>query len=137
MVDLMIRCAGRIMPVDSSSAGAREQYDLLKQRYRWIDRISGFLCLVGLAGGVFLPMAVRGRPVEFTGWDVGVQFGLGVFLPTIYILAAAGRKGKACLREFFRFYSLKYGLDARRLFLFFYAPVVCFGVVSACFAYAG
>jgi hypothetical protein len=66
------------MPVHYASAVSDEQYQVLKQRNRWLDGISQALCLVGIVGGAFLPLLVRGRPVEFTGWDVGLQFGLGV-----------------------------------------------------------
>ena len=82
-----------------------------------------------------MPLAVRGRPVEFTGWDIGVQFGLGVALPVVFILVAAASQGRQRLREFLVFYSLKYGMDARKLLLFGYTPIILLGLVSAYFSY--
>lgn len=135
LIDLLMRGLGRLMPVEYASAVSDEQYQLLKQRNRWIEGISQALCLLGIVGGIFLPMAVRGRSVEFTGWDIGVQFGLGVALPVIYILLATVSQSRERLREFLVFYSLKYGVDARRLFLFGYTPIILFGFVSAYFSY--
>jgi len=135
LVDLVMRGVGRLMPVDYADAVSDEQYQLLKQRNRWLDRISQALCLLGIVGGVFLPLLLRGRPVEFTGWDVGIQFGLGVVLPVVYVVVVAGLQGRQRLREFLVFYSLKYGIDARKLFLFGYTPIMILGLVSAYFSY--
>lgn len=135
LIDLITRGVGRLMPVDYGSAVSDEQYRYLKERNRWFDGVSQALCVLGIVGGALLPIVVRGRPVEFTGWDIGVPFGLGVALPVAYILIAVGCQGRQRLREFFVFYSLKYGIDARKLFLFGYTPIILLGLISAYFAY--
>jgi hypothetical protein len=135
LTDLMMRGIGRLMPVDYARVVAEEQYQILKRRNRWLDGISQALCLLGFIGGVLLPMAARGHPVEFVGWDLGVQFGLAIALPVFFILAVAGFRGKRRLREFLVFYSLKYGVDARKLFLFVYTPIILLGLFCAYFSY--
>lgn len=135
LIDLVTRGVGRLMPVDYASAVSDEQYQQLKKRNRWIDGVSQALCVLGIVGGALLPITLRGRHVEFTGWDIGVQFGLGVALPVAYILIVAACQGRHWLREFFVFYSLKYGVDARKLFLFGYTPIILLGLVSAYFSY--
>lgn len=135
LVDLFIRGVGRLMPADYASAVTADQYQLLKRRNRLLDGISQALCIGGFIGGVLLPLAVRGRPLQLTGWDVGVQFGLAVALPTLFILLATALQGGQRLREFLVFYSLKYGVDARKLFWFFYTPIILLGLVCVYFSY--
>jgi hypothetical protein len=135
LIDFLTRGIGRLMPADYAGAVSDEQYQLLKRRNQLLEGVSQALCIGGLIGGVFLPLAIRGRPLQFTGWDFGVMFGLGVALPTFFILLATTLQGSQRLREFLVFYSLKYGMDARKLFLFGYTPIILFGFVCAYFSY--
>jgi len=135
LVDLVMRGIGCALPTEYASQVTPELYRNLKRRNVWLDAIAQLLCLAGLFGGIFLKLWIRGKPFQYRGWDFGVQIGLAVALPMTFILLIGVFRGRMRLREFLVFYSLKYGMDARKVFFWIYAPMVLFGIVCAYFSY--
>ena len=135
MVNLLMRGLGRVLPTDYANKISPELYQNLKRRNAGLDRIAQGLCIAGLVGGLLVPLWVRGRPLQIKAWDIGVQFGMAVALPVAFVLLMTVFRGKMRFREYLLFYSAKYGMDARKLFLFVYGPMVLLGFVCAYFSY--
>lgn len=121
-------------PVDPASVSEGE-FQQLKSRNRGLDAVCHILFVAGLIGGLLLPLVIRGSPLRFKAADIGVLFGMGVLLPTVFMLLIGVRKGKGRLLEFLTYYSVKYRIDARRLLLYIYIPLILVGVVCAGLSY--
>ena len=135
LIAVIARAIARWLPPVDPASVSEEDFQNLKARNRGLDTIAQILCVAGIIGGGFLPLAVRGRPLQFKTPDLGVLFGLGVALPTFFILLIGVIRGKPRLLEFLTFYSIKYGIDARQLFLFIYIPVILLGMVCVWLSY--
>lgn len=121
-------------PVDPASASG-QGFVYLKRRNRGLDVISQVLAVAGVALGVLLPLAVRGKPLKMSLSDIGVLFGLAVALPTVFLVALAMLKGKPRLLEFLTYHSIRYHVDARNLLLFICGPGILVGMACAWVSY--
>lgn len=137
LIAVISRALGRWLPPVDTKSMPEWNFKQLKRRNRALDAMTQILCVAGLAAGVFLPLAVRGHPLRFKTVDIGVLLGLGVALPTILILLVAAFQGKPRFLDFLTFYTIKYGVDARKLFLFIYIPMILQGIVCAGVSYFG
>lgn len=133
LIDLLTRALGRLLPVPGIDAVPDEAYALLRRRFRAANAAADVLCCAGLLLGILLPRIV-GRP-GFTGWDLGVAFGLCILLPTAWVALLGLAHGRAWLADYLLAYSLRYGVHWRGLLLYVYLPVIAFGAASAVVAY--
>jgi hypothetical protein len=121
------RLWGQLAPPEAMSEFDRMPPDQLKRRNNWIDMISTILCLTGVCAPLLLYMQGVSK---HNPWPVGLAFGLMVILPMSFVLSATLPRGMSRLREFARFYELKYRIRIKGL-LFVYVPFAILGVVSA------
>lgn len=99
----------------------------LKRRNNWIDVVSMFLAFAGIVTPMYWYV---GGANSHNPWPLGFGFGLMVILPTSFILAVTLPGGRGRFVEFWRFYSLKYGIGTKGL-LALYVPFAMLGIVSA------
>jgi hypothetical protein len=99
---------------------------LLAQRNKVLDGLFTLLMFVGLV----LPLTVclvflRNKPPSSPGVLVGLgllSFGLMVVLPVTVIAAITLRDGASRLREFWRYYEVKWGIGLRGI-AWVYIPI--------------
>lgn len=123
-----------VIPFREGAQVTDAQYQVLKNRNEWAHTLTCVLSLTGFVGGAFMPRWIRGPESVITGWDIAILFGLGTGLPIFFILLL-GLAGRKRLWEFLVYYSLKYGCDARKLYLFFFSPFIVLGLLGTYFAY--
>lgn len=131
--ELVMEALRKAAPFKDTLAVDDQLYAAFREKNARINNIACVLFVAGMVCGYLVPWGVRG---SFSGWDIGVMFGLATGLATFWILAACLTLGGFDrLKEFMTFYSAKYEINAKVIFLGIYVPIIAGGVVSAWFAY--
>jgi hypothetical protein len=126
LTPLAMKMWGKLSPPNELSEFDELLPGELKRRNGWIDRISTLLCLIGIC----TPLWLYARGIsKHNPWPLGLGFGLMVILPSLFVLSVTLPQGLRRLKEFGRFYELKYGIGIRGV-LVVYVPLAVFGVLS-------
>jgi len=128
----IIRGLGKLWPVPTADQASTDLYDQLTARNQWVNTVAELLCLMGVILGVALPIWAK-RAVN--GWDVAVLFGLATALPLLWIVAATAARGRTRRKDFWRWYSLRYGVDSTQVVRWVYVPLIALGLIGALKAY--
>jgi hypothetical protein len=126
LTPLVVKAWSKLAPPNEVSEFDELLPGELKRRNGWIDAISTLLCLIGICSPIWFYM--RGVS-NHNLWPVGLGFGLMVILPSLFVLGVTLPQGLRRLREFGRFYEMKYGIGIRGV-LIVYVPLAILGVVS-------
>ena len=91
------------------------EYESLRQKYRWLELASQFAALAGM--WVSVALVVEFDPGN-TPWVLGIVLGWPVLAPVLLIAMSTIPRGVAHWSDFWRYYALRY-----RISLSFIAPV--------------
>ena len=123
----LVRWVGRRFPVRPSSEFPHATLEGLRTRNGWIDGMCAALCIVG----IFAPLWLYEHAAGPHDWrPLGIGLGLMVCLPLLFACLVTLPFGASRLREFGRYYELRYGIGIRGIAVT-YSPLVAVGLIAA------
>ena len=123
---LIVYLWARVFPVANNPEFASLDYATLKKRNGWIDAVATLMMFIGLLLPILFVGSVRRDRVM---WLVALAIGLMVIAHFVWICAVTLPNGRVRLREFWRFYELRWGIGIRGIKVV-YIPLGALGVFA-------
>jgi hypothetical protein len=104
--------------------------EVLRRRNDWIDHIANSLMILGASSAV-IPWALGVPVTDLLAPALG--FGLMLWLPALFILSVTLPHGSLRLREYLRWYELKWGIGLKSI-SYVYMPFYAAALLALCYA---